>query len=171
MSGHTVVLENLVHQALVCEPSGDTVEAALTDWEKRSRATPTIDHTGVSGPEGWLVSSVEYQGERWGRVAMLPVSATGPAFSDFGPETATVLDRTAMALTIAGLIHPTSWERTAQRNILRDLVEQRHRSPADAEARVTALGLPTKDSRFIAGSPTFLEKTTRRRSNGSCPGI
>lgn len=150
MSGHTVVLENLVHQALICEPSGDTVEAALTDWEKRSRATPTIDHTGVSGPEGWLVSSVEYQGERWGRVAMLPVSATGPAFSDFGPETATVLDRTAMALTIAGLIHPTSWERTAQRNTLRDLVEQRHRSPADAEARVTALGLPTKDSRFIA---------------------
>ena len=149
MSGHTVVLENLVHQALICEPSGDTVEAALTDWEKRSRATPTIDRTGVSGPEGWLVSRVEYQGERWGRVAMLPVSA-GPAFSAFGPEAVTVLERTAMALTIAGLIHPASWERTAQGNALRDLVEQRHRSPADADARVTALGLPTKDSRFIA---------------------
>lgn len=149
MSGHTVVLENLVHQALICEPSGDTVEAALTDWEKRSRATPPVDRTSVSGPEGWLVSPVEYQGERWGRVAMLPVSA-GPAFPGFGPEAVTVLDRTAMALTIAGLIHPTSWERTAQRNTLRDLVEQRHRSPADADARVTALGLPTKDSRFIA---------------------
>ncbi|MBW8819194.1 MAG: PucR family transcriptional regulator ligand-binding domain-containing protein, partial [Streptomyces sp.] len=149
MSGHTVVLENLVHQALICEPSGDTVQAALTDWEKRSRATPLVDHTSVSGPESWLVSPVEYQGERWARVAMLPVSA-GPTFAAFGPEAVTVLDRTAMALTIAGLIHPTSWERTAQRNALRDLVEQRHRFPADADARLTALGLPTKESRFIA---------------------
>ncbi|MDO0937331.1 PucR family transcriptional regulator ligand-binding domain-containing protein [Streptomyces sp. DG2A-72] len=176
MSGHTVVLENLVHQALVCEPSGDTVEAALTDWEQRSRATPPADHTTVSGPEGWLVAPVEYQGERWGRVAMLPTLATlpthvlpparatlptppgptppgpdaPPAFGPFGPEDVTVLERTAMALTIARLTHPTPWERTAHRGVLRDLVEQRHRSPADAEAQVAALGLPTRDSRFIA---------------------
>ena len=150
MSGHTVVLENLVHQALVCDPSGDTVEGALADWERRSRATPTADRTAVAGPGGWLVAPVEYQGERWGRVAMLP-AAHGPAASSaFGPEDFTVLERTAMALTIARLIHATPWERAAHRNVLRDLVEQRHRSPADAEARVAALGLPTKDSRFVA---------------------
>lgn len=40
MSGRTVVLENLVHQALICESSGSTTQAALTDWEQRSRATP-----------------------------------------------------------------------------------------------------------------------------------
>lgn len=148
MSGHTVVLEDLVHQALICAPSGDTVEAALTDWEKRSRATPPVDRVGLSGPEGWLVSPVEYQGECWGRVAMLPGSAN-PA-SAFGAEAVTVLERTSMALTIAGLIQPISWERTAHRNALRDLVEQRHRSPADADARITALGLRTKDCRFIA---------------------
>lgn len=161
MSGHTVVLENLVHQALVCEPSGDTVEAALTDWEQRSRATPPADHTTVSGPEGWLVAPVEYQGERWGRVAMLPTHAMSPTptplgpaspspLGPFRPEDVTVLERTAMALTIARLTHPTPWERTAHRGVLRDLVEQRHRSPADAEAQVAALGLPTRDSRFIA---------------------
>ena len=78
MSGHTVVLENLVHQALICEPSGGTVEEALTGWERRSgrRRRPTTP--SVRGPEGWLVAPVEYQGERWGRVAMLPDPVRAP---------------------------------------------------------------------------------------------
>ncbi|MDQ0604675.1 purine catabolism regulator [Streptomyces canus] len=146
MSGRTVVLENLVHQALICEPSGTTLEETLTDWEQRSRATPPGDRTSQQGPESWLTAPVEYQGERWGRVAMLPAPTTEPAF---GPEHITVLERTAMALTVARLIHPTPWERTAHRNALRDLVEQRHRSPQDAHARLTALGLPTENSRFV----------------------
>lgn len=143
MSGRTVVLENLVHQALICEPSGTTVEEALTDWERRSRTTPTGDHTDVRGPESWLVAAVEYQGERWGRVVMLPSVA-------FGHEDVTVLERTAMSLTIARLIHPTPWERGAHRSALRDLAEQRHRSPEDARVRCAALGLPTEGSTFLA---------------------
>ncbi|MFD0307782.1 PucR family transcriptional regulator [Streptomyces sp. NPDC127119] len=172
MSGRTVVLENLVHQALLCEPSGSTVDEALTGWERRSRATqheqaprtarpevtgPEVtgpDVTGsevtgpeVTGPEGWLVAPVEYQGELWGRVAMLPPSAPSAVF---GPQDVTVLERTAMALTIARLIHATPWERTAHRSALRDLAEQRHRSPADARARLAALGLPTEGTVFLA---------------------
>ncbi|MGY0057802.1 PucR family transcriptional regulator [Streptomyces sp. LZ34] len=153
MSGHTVVLENLMHQALLCEPSGGTAEEALTGWEQRSRATPTGDHPEVRGPEGWLVASVEYQGERWGRVAMLPGSPGAPASEapgTFGPEDVTVLERTAMALTIARLIHRMPWERTAHRSALRHLAEQRHRSPEDARARFAALGLPTDPGRFLA---------------------
>ncbi|MFF4503065.1 PucR family transcriptional regulator [Streptomyces sp. NPDC001401] len=149
MSGRTVVLENLVHQALICEPSGSTVDEALTGWEQRSRAVPSRDRTEVCGGEGWLVAPVEYQGERWGRAVMLPSPArTGP--SGFGPEDVTVLERTAMALTIARLIHTTPWERTAHRSALRDLAEQRHRSPEDARARFAALGLPTEDCGFLA---------------------
>ncbi|TLS42381.1 PucR family transcriptional regulator [Streptomyces montanus] len=171
MSGHTVVLENLVHQALICEPSGNTVENALTGWEQRSRATPPCDHTDVRGPESWLVAPVEYQGERWGRVAMLPAppgtsgSAAAGDVGDlgapvtFGPEDVTVLERTAMALTIARLIHATSWERSAHRSALRDLAEQRHRSPEDARARAAALGLPTEDSRFLAVLVTLPAET------------
>lgn len=148
MSGRTVVLENLVHQALICEPSGNTVEEALTDWELRSRATGPGDPTAICGPERWLTTPVEYQGERWGRVAMLPARTDdGPGF---GPEDITVLERTAMALTVARLIHATPWERTAHRNALRDLVEQRHRSPEDARARCAALGLPVDRDRFVA---------------------
>ncbi|MGW6010091.1 PucR family transcriptional regulator [Streptomyces sp. NPDC055210] len=167
MSGRTVVLENLVHQALLCEPSGSTVDEALTGWEQRSRATqheqapraarpevtgPEVtgsEVTGpeVTGPEGWLVAPVEYQGELWGRVAMLPPPAPSAVF---GPQDVTVLERTAMALTIARLIHATPWERTAHRSALRDLAEQRHRSPADARARLAALGLPTEGTVFLA---------------------
>ncbi|MFJ4537236.1 PucR family transcriptional regulator [Streptomyces tibetensis] len=145
MSGRTVVLENLVHQALICEPSGRTVEEALGDWERRSRATEPGDHTEVGGPEGWLTAPVSYQGERWGRLAMLP--ADGPVF---GPEHVTVLERTAMALTVARLIHSTPWERTAHRNVLRELAEQRHHSPEDVRARCAALGLPTEAGVFLA---------------------
>lgn len=151
MSGRTVVLENLVHQALICEPSGSTPEEALTEWEQRSRATPPGDRPGTGGPEGWLTAPVSYQGERWARLAMLPARADGPASGlAFGPEHVTVLERTAMALTVARLIHSTPWERAAHRNALRDLAEQRHHSPADARARCAALGLPTEDTRFLA---------------------
>ncbi|MFI0137885.1 PucR family transcriptional regulator [Streptomyces luteogriseus] len=146
MSGRTVVLENLVHQALICEPSGSTVEEALGEWERRSRAAePGGDRTEVGGPEGWLTTPVSYQGERWGRLAMLP--ADGPLF---GPEHVTVLERTAMALTVARLIHSTPWEHTAHRTVLRELAEQRHHSPEDVRARCAALGLPTEAGVFLA---------------------
>jgi PucR family transcriptional regulator, purine catabolism regulatory protein len=164
MSGHTVVLENLAHQALICAPSAGTVEAALSDWERRSRATPSAGRTSVSGPDGWLVTSVEYQGERWGRVVMLPAPSRRPTPSIFGPTAVTVLERAAMALTIARVIHPVPWERTAHRNLLRDLVGQRHHSPTDAEARVAALGLSTKDCSFMAVLADFPQETDATKS-------
>jgi purine catabolism regulator len=136
MSGRTVVLENLTHQALICEPAGGNVEGALTGWEGRSRAAPRRDVTAAQGPEGWLMTPVEYQGERWGRLVMLPAGST------FRPEDVTVLERAAMTLTIARLIHSTPWERRSHRNLLRDIAEQRHRSPGEASARAAALGLP-----------------------------
>jgi purine catabolism regulator len=143
MSGRTVVLENLVHQAVICEPAGGSVERALDAWEGRSRAAPRCDAPSVQGPEGWLAAPVEYQGERWGRLVMLPAGRA------FRPEDGTVLERAAMTLTIARLIHSTSWERAAHRNLLRDIADGRHRSPAEAGARAAALGLPD-DGRFLA---------------------
>jgi PucR family transcriptional regulator, purine catabolism regulatory protein len=137
MTGHTVVLENLTHQAVICEPAGGSVTEALTGWEQRSRSTPVGDHAEVHGPEGWLVAPVEYQGERWGRVAALTNDRP------FTADDAVVLDRTAMTLTIARLIHATPWERRAHRNLLHDITSQRHRSPEEANARAAALGLPT----------------------------
>jgi purine catabolism regulator len=148
MSGRAVVLENQAHQALICEPSARTVEEVLTDWERRSRATPPADSVALSGPEGWLVCPVEYRGERGGRVVMLPDrSAVEPAF---GEEDTTVLERAAMSLAISRLIHPAAWERGAHRGALLDLAEQRYRTAAEAAVRTAALGLPTRDCRYVA---------------------
>ncbi|WNE94474.1 PucR family transcriptional regulator ligand-binding domain-containing protein [Streptomyces luomodiensis] len=146
LSGHPVVLENLVHQAVLCGPPGRGVEGTLTGWERRSRATPSPDRTGLSGPEDWLVTAVEYRGERWGRLLMLPDAAGDPAI---GPEDAMVLERTATALTIARLTHHTRWERRAQRTLLLDLVEQRCRSRGEARARAEALGVPVAGRRLL----------------------
>ncbi|OPF78952.1 PucR family transcriptional regulator [Streptomyces antioxidans] len=163
MSGHPVVLENLVHQAVICGSPGHGVEGALTGWERRSRATPSPDRTGLSGPEDWLVTAVEYRGERWGRLLMLPDGTRDPAV---GPEDAMVLERTATALTIARLTHHTRWERRAQRTLLLDLVEQRCRSRGEARARAEALGVPVAGRRLMvvlvspgpgAGETTELE--------------
>ncbi|SED14968.1 PucR family transcriptional regulator [Streptomyces melanosporofaciens] len=163
MSGHPVVLENLVHQAVICGSPGRGVEGALTGWERRSRATPSPDRTGLSGPEDWLVTAVEYRGERWGRLLMLP---DGAGHSAVGPEDAMVLERTATALTIARLTRHTRWERRAQRTLLLDLVEQRCRSTGEARARAEALGVPVAGRRLMvvlvspgpgAGETTELE--------------
>ncbi|MFC9222878.1 PucR family transcriptional regulator [Streptomyces hygroscopicus] len=163
LSGRPVVLENLVHQAVICRSPGAGVEGVLTGWERRSRATPSPDRTGLSGPEDWLVTAVEYRGERWGRLLMLPDAAGGAAV---GPEDAMVLERTATALTIARLTHHTRWERRAQRTLLRDLVEQCCRSRGEARARAEALGVPVAGRRLLvvlvspgpgAGETTELE--------------
>ncbi len=146
MGRHTVVLENLAHQAVLCEPVGVSAEEALAHWERRSRSAAVEDRTTLHEPDGWLTTPVEFQGERWGRVVMLPTPGT-PGFS---AEDVTVLERAAMTLTIARLIHTTSWERRAHRHVLRDIAEQRHRSPAEARARAGALGLPTTDATFLA---------------------
>jgi purine catabolism regulator len=143
MSGRAVVLENLTHQAVICEPADGSVERALDSWEGRSRAAPRCDGPTVQGPEGWLMAPVEYRGERWGRLVMLPAGRA------FRPEDGTILERAAMTLTIARLIHSPPWERGAHRSLLRDIAEQRHRSPGEASARAAALGLP-EDGRFLA---------------------
>jgi purine catabolism regulator len=77
---------------------------------------------------------------------MLPAPGARP----FGPEDVTVLERTAMSLTIARLVHSTTWERGAHRGALRDIAGQRHRSAGEARARAAALGLPTEDCRYLA---------------------
>jgi purine catabolism regulator len=143
MSGHTVVLENLVHQALICAAVGVDVGDVLAGWEQRSRQAPAHGRTEISGPERWLVTPVEYQGERWGRVAML---TRGGATA----EDVTVLERTAMTLTIARLINSTPWEQAAHRTLLRDIAEQRQRSAEETRTRAEALGLTTQGTRFVA---------------------
>ncbi|MET9760522.1 PucR family transcriptional regulator ligand-binding domain-containing protein [Streptomyces sp. NPDC006372] len=146
MTGSAVVLENLAHQALICAPGEGTVEDALNRWEERSRATPSpTGRTEVCGQEGWLVTSVEFRGQRWGRLAMLPGST---ADQHFLVDHVMVLERAAIALTLARLTHDTRWEEQAQRDALLDVLEQRHLSWRDTRTKIAALGVSTHGRRL-----------------------
>ncbi|CAM5674936.1 hypothetical protein SPURM210S_01646 [Streptomyces purpurascens] len=146
MTGRAVVLENLAHQALICAPGEAMVEDALNRWEERSRVTPSpTERTEVCGQEGWLVTSVEFRGQRWGRLAMLPGST---AEQRFHTDHVMVLERAAIALTLSRLTHETRWEEQAQRDALLDVLEQRHLSWRDTRTKITALGAPTHGRRL-----------------------
>jgi len=147
MTGRAVVLENLTHQALICAPVDRPLDDVLNLWERRSRATPSpAERTGICGGEGWLITSVEFRGQRWGRLAMLPGS---PAEQQFHAEHVMVLERAAVTLTLARLTHEAGWELQAHRDALLDVVEQRHLSWRDARTRIGALGVPTGGRRLV----------------------
>jgi purine catabolism regulator len=146
MSGYPVVLENLVHQAMLYDSAGRPPAEVLTGWERRSRATASAEQTEVCEPESWLITPVEYRGERWGRLILLPDPPGSPAF---GAEHVMVLERAATALTVARLMQSRPWERDAHRTALLDIVEQRYRSPSEVRARVEALGVPAADGRLL----------------------
>ncbi|MGC7098224.1 PucR family transcriptional regulator [Amycolatopsis lurida] len=147
MTGRAVVLENQAHQAMICAPVDRSLDDVLNLWERRSRATPSPqERSGICGPEGWLVTSVEFRGRRWGRLAML---AGSPDEQTVHTEHVMVIERAAVALTLARLTHEGGWEQRAHRDALLDLVEQRALSWRDARARLGALGVPTRGRRLI----------------------
>ncbi|TDC42591.1 PucR family transcriptional regulator [Micromonospora sp. KC213] len=154
MSGHPVVLENLIHQAILHDTAGRPLTDVLGGWERRSRATSSPQRTDVCGPESWLVTPVEYQGERWGRLVMVPDSTSPPTF---GADQVMVLERAAMALSIARLVHGRPWERAAHRTALLDIVERRYRSAPEARARLDALGVPTHGRQLVIVLVTVAE--------------
>lgn len=146
MTGRAVVLENLAHQALVFATGERGLEDVLHEWEPRSRATPSpAERTGVCGGEGWLVTQVEFRGSRWGRLAMLPAGTA----EQFRAEHVLVLERTAIAVTLARLTHEARWEDQAHRDALLDVLEQRQLSWQDSRARIAALGVPTQARLFV----------------------
>ncbi|MEU0203437.1 MULTISPECIES: PucR family transcriptional regulator ligand-binding domain-containing protein [unclassified Streptomyces] len=146
LTGAPVVLEDLNHRVLMCELLGRPYEPVVSAWSRRSRAAPTLDKVAPSGPEGWLIATVQDHHGPWGRLVLLDSRLN----AEPDPENVLVLERAAVALTMARLAGPAWWERRAHRSVLRDLCEQRFRSPADARARAEALGLPAFGHRLFA---------------------
>lgn len=145
LAGCPVVLENLIHHAVVCAPAGRTDGLVLEAWPRRSRNAGTPDRAAVSGPEGWLVAPVEERGSRWGRLLMLPLAGR-PAF---GPEHTMILEQAATALTLARLTGRPEWDRRAHSSVLLDLLHWRNRGRTEARLRAEALGLPTTGHRLV----------------------
>ncbi|MCT9141659.1 PucR family transcriptional regulator [Streptomyces violarus] len=146
LTGAPVVLEDLTHRVLMCELLGRPYEPVVSAWSRRSRAAPTLEKITPSGPEGWLIAPVQDPHGPWGRLVLLE----GRLNAEPDPEHVLVLERAAVALTMARLAGPAWWERRAHRSVLRDLYERRFRSPADARARAEALGLPAFGHRLFA---------------------
>jgi purine catabolism regulator len=146
LAGCPAILENLVHQAVICAPGGSTVGRVLTGWPRRSHMTPTPDRTEPAGAEGWLVTPLERDGARWGRLILVP-DAADPAT---GPEHAMVAERAAAALNLTRAPGYGHWERDAHRTVLRDLIDRRFRTATDARHRAEALGMPVAGHRLVA---------------------
>lgn len=170
MTVRAVVLENQAHQAMFCAPMDRSLDDVLNLWERRSRTTPSPqERSGICGPEGWLVTSVEFRGQHWGRLAMLPGS---PDEQHVSTEHVTIIERAAVALTLARLTHDGAWEQRAHRDTLLDLIEQRPLSDRDARARLSALGVPTQGRRLTvvlvrAGDRSELVDELRSRLEGT----
>lgn len=148
MSGHAIVLEDLVHRAVVTAAGSATAAELLVDWELRSRATPGWDETGVAGPENWLVTPVGPRAHRWGRL-VVPRPSPGDAALSM------VLERAAEALALNRLLErdQASLEQQAHRALFTTLRADhalgRRTDEADVRARALALGLAVVDRTFL----------------------
>src|SRR6266568_3021438 len=70
LAGRPVILEDLSHRVLACEPAAADPAALLDGFEARSRAVALTGRTGYDEPSGWLVTMAGARGEDWGRVIL-----------------------------------------------------------------------------------------------------
>jgi purine catabolism regulator len=150
-----VILADLSHRVLACEPGGADPARLLSGFARRSRAL-----SGSSGPPGssrssgrtffddaagWLVTPVGARGEDWGRVILV---CDGPPS---GTDTV-LIERAATTLALGRLLtrHAESLDRQAHRTLITGIISQAHADPAEAAVRSRALGVPVDGRQLIA---------------------
>ena len=79
LAGRPVILEDLSHHVLACEPAGTGPAALLDGFEARSRAVVLAERTGYDEPSGWLVTVAGARGEDFGRVILVCGGPRRPA--------------------------------------------------------------------------------------------
>jgi purine catabolism regulator len=170
LAGRPVILADLSHRVLACEPGSADPERLLAGFARRSRAfspagsgsgsraggspagsRPGGNASGRAGrtaydeAAGWLVTPVGARGEDWGRVILV---------CD-GPPTATdtvLIERTATTLALGRLLtrHSESLERQAHRTLISGIISGSHADPAEAAVRSRALGVPVDGRQLVA---------------------
>jgi purine catabolism regulator len=145
LSGCPLILENVAHQVLACEPAGHDTARLLAGFAARSRAVIPPGRTGYDPASGWLVTVVGARGEDWGRLIMV---RGGPA----EPRDVALVERAATTLALGRLLdhERESLERQAHRTILGAFLGHGYAEPAEAEARARALGVPVTGRRLLA---------------------
>ncbi len=160
LAGRPVILADLAHRVLACEPGSADPARLLTGFARRSRAlspagsrpaglpagrVPGSRRTAYDEASGWLVTPVGARGEDWGRVILVcdrPPTATDTV----------LLERTATTLALGRLLtrHSESLERQAHRTLISGIISQAHADPAEAAVRSRALGVPVDGRQLIA---------------------
>ncbi len=157
LAGRPVILADLAHRVLACEPGGADPARLLAGFARRSRAVGSGGsadvRAGSAGPgravydeaSGWLFTPVGARGEDWGRVILV---------CD-GPPTATetvLVERAATTLALGRLLtrHRESLDRQAHRTLITSIISQAHADPAEAAVRARALGVPVEERQLIA---------------------
>ena len=145
LAGRPVILADLSHRVLACEPAGADPGRLLSGFAARNRSVRLSGRTAFDEASGWLVTPVGAHGEDWGRVILV---CDGPPSS-----TDTVLiERTATTLALGRLLtrHRESLERQAHRTLISGIISQAHADPAEAAVRSRALGVPVDGRQLIA---------------------
>jgi purine catabolism regulator len=145
LAGRPVILADLSHRVLACEPAGTDPERLLSGFAGRSRAVVSRGRTVFDEASGWLVTPVGAQGEDWGRVIL--VCSGAPTGLD-----TVLLERAATTLALGRLLtrHRESLERQAHRTLISGIISQAHADPAEAAVRSRALGVPVDGRQLIA---------------------
>jgi PucR family transcriptional regulator, purine catabolism regulatory protein len=145
LAGRPVILADLSHRVLACEPAGADPGRLLSGFAARSRAIRLSGRTTYDEVPGWLVTPVGAQGEDWGRVIL--VCSGAPTGLD-----TVLLERAATTLALGRLLtrHRESLERQAHRTLISGIISQAHADPAEAAVRSRALGVPVDGRQLIA---------------------
>ena len=151
LAGRPLILEDLSHHVLACEPAAADPAQLLADFEARSRAVVpsprTVYQESTGGQEncGWLVTTVGARGADWGRVILV---CAGPP----GPGDTVLVERTATTLALGRLLarQQESLERQAHRTLISAILAQPGADPDQAAAQARALGLPVAGRQLIA---------------------
>ena len=144
LAGRPVILEDLSHRVLACEPAAADPAALLDGFEARSRAVALTGRTGYDEPSGWLVTMAGARGEDWGRVIL--ACGGSPA-----PGDVVLVERTATALALARLLtrQHESLERQAHTTLIGAIVAGTYADLDEAAARARALGVQVTGRRLL----------------------
>src|SRR6266496_2905936 len=136
LAGRPIILEDLTHAVLVCEPAGPDTARLLDGFPARSRQV-TAAGTCFDAAAGWLVTPVGARGENWGRVIL--ACGQPPA-----PLDTALIERTAAALALTRLIarQRETLERQVHRTLISAILEQAGADAGEAAVRARALGVP-----------------------------
>jgi purine catabolism regulator len=146
LAGRPVILADLSHRVLACEPGSADPARLLAGFARRSRAlASSAGRTAYDEASGWLFTPVGARGEDWGRVILV---CDGPP----GGTDTVLIERAATTLALGRLLtrHAESLDRQAHRTLITGIISQAHADPAEAAVRSRALGVPVDGRQLVA---------------------